>query len=411
MKQNTGFPQPSVSSVPFFYHVPTPNTIPQGMVPNITPQIMPQNVPQGMVPKVVGYLATSGTHPPQFVPINQATNTMQQSFHPMTNQTIIQSPIVHPPQPSTSTHNKKSMNELKDKHPCKHWEKCTKINYRDHPDHGEKYYHPCKLGSKCTSNDQVHKNRFVHPCKFGKSCKLHNEEHSLRYTHPCTSGTLCKKYLSGDIAHCFRFTHDANSDSNSNNNITTVQVSPWPKEWENPPKLSKNPLKDPHYKMVTLSTSSTEYQHVSKQFTNSSSGETILKIERIENYARWNWYSIQKQNMKSNHNEQLLFHGTKQEYAEKIAKEGFDARISNSGKFGNGIYFSPHANYSLSYAGRQGRIFLVRVLVGSSYSAQSMMQSTKIAPQGYDSVSGCQGQEIIVYDNKQAYPEYMITYQ
>ncbi|EFC49420.1 predicted protein [Naegleria gruberi] len=389
MKQNNPtLPTPSVSSQP------------------------PQNIPQGTVPQIVGYMTTGAN--PQFLPVNYVKP--QQSTIQSTSTTPTTS---HSSSPSCSKTTKSStstkVNELKDKVPCKHWDKCTKTNYRDHVDHGEKYYHPCKKGANCSMiTDSVHRSRFVHPCKYDSKCtKLQQKEHCLHYFHTCQDATSCQKYLSGDISHCYSFIHESKA-TNSTSNTQVNCISSWPKEWENPPKLSKNPLMKPHFRIVTLSTSSKEFQHCSQLFSSTSTGKTILKIERIENYIRWNWYSLQKQNMKANHNEKQLFHGTQQQFADLIAKEGFDARVSNSGKFGNGIYFSPNASYSLGYAGNSnnGRMFIVRVLVGHSYDANmNMMQTIKIAPQGFDSVTGWGGQEIIVYDNKQAYPEYLITYQ
>ena len=96
--------------------------------------------------------------------------------------------------------------------------------------------------------------------------------------------------------------------------------------------------------------------------------------------------------------------------------------------WGRGIYFAVNAQYSHSYAYREGNVrkmFAAFVLTGNSYFCPPDGNLTKppliiAAPGGsdtsvqhrYDSVSGVTGgtHVYITYDNDHAYPAYLITY-
>ncbi len=101
-------------------------------------------------------------------------------------------------------------------------------------------------------------------------------------------------------------------------------------------------------------------------------GYRVLKVERIENIALWQRYSLQRSQIHSAMlsdqakglpitrtklecdvewlreltelnevgNEVLLFHGTKPGVVDIIVKEGFDQRVASAGIFGRGIYLA-----------------------------------------------------------------------
>eukprot|EP00811_Abedinium_folium_P019129 NODE_2805_length_2141_cov_9.002483.p1 GENE.NODE_2805_length_2141_cov_9.002483~~NODE_2805_length_2141_cov_9.002483.p1 ORF type:complete len:388 (+),score=128.20 NODE_2805_length_2141_cov_9.002483:880-2043(+) len=120
-------------------------------------------------------------------------------------------------------------------------------------------------------------------------------------------------------------------------------------------------------------------------------------------------------------NEVMLWHGTKGNIVDTIARDGFDERVcSLSGMFGAGLYFAQDSCKSGQYA-QQGRdhshwFLLCRVLLGRPFYAVDPMPSVRKAPDGYDSVVFNPGhgaavghhREFIVYDRYQAYPEYIV---
>jgi hypothetical protein len=152
----------------------------------------------------------------------------------------------------------------------------------------------------------------------------------------------------------------------------------------------------------------------------------IFKIERIENQKLWEHYRNTLTYL-SNPTEKLLFHGTRDNPPEKIYKNkqnGFDLRFCNAGMWGKGTYFAVNASYSNNYAytsGTSKQMFLARVAVGDSIKMNNdqsikmppFKQNPKYFEERYDSIEGNTGGSdiFIVYENKQAYPSYLITYE
>lgn len=158
----------------------------------------------------------------------------------------------------------------------------------------------------------------------------------------------------------------------------------------------------------------------------------IKKVERIQNKWFWKAYSLCQVKLKTQNsgqdNEKWLFHGTKQTSPEQIYRsdKGFDFRFSNSGMWGNGIYFAVNASYSAkTYSFTQfmtgdKQIFLARVLTGDSKELPPD-KSLKMPPlkdscsdkiTRYDSVKGNTGGSdiYVVYEHDKAYPAYLITF-
>ena len=167
----------------------------------------------------------------------------------------------------------------------------------------------------------------------------------------------------------------------------------------------------------------------------------ISKLERIQNKWLWNRYSQHCDEIKEKNGgvlmEKELFHGTGVNDPQLIYKgeEGFDMRFCNTGMWGRGIYFTASAKYSDRYAftSRGGGIagsrqmFLARVNIGETHecrpdrnltmppmkpSQASTSSSVQFSLVRYDSVTGITSgsQVYIVYDNRKAYPLYLITY-
>lgn len=119
--------------------------------------------------------------------------------------------------------------------------------------------------------------------------------------------------------------------------------------------------------------------------------------------------------------ENYLFHGSSNQAYDNILDKGFDISYSKStGILGQGIYFAADASYSMSgYAcnlgtdiGRVGILLLCRVLIGKTTKGSSGIRDT---PKGYHSVCSdtlnAEHQNYVVFNNCQAYPEYIIYYK
>ena len=178
---------------------------------------------------------------------------------------------------------------------------------------------------------------------------------------------------------------------------------------------------------------SDEYERVTSQFLLTLPRAHILQVQRVQNKLLWKRYRDCSKRMSDRNlyiRDELLFHGTRGTKPEHIYKgtDSFDLRCSSGGMWGRGTYFAVNAEYSDSYAYREGNIqkmFAAFVLTGNSYFSPPDSSLTKppliaAQPDGsdtsvqhrYDSVSGVTGgtRVFITYDNDHAYPAYLITY-
>jgi len=116
--------------------------------------------------------------------------------------------------------------------------------------------------------------------------------------------------------------------------------------------------------------------------------------------------------------ENYMFHGSSNKAYDAILDTGFDITYSKStGLLGKGIYFAENASYSTAYVqslqtdiGTIGIMLICRVLLGKITVGSS---GITCAPQGYNSVSwtdGNPGDIYAVFNNFQAYPEFIIYY-
>ena len=168
----------------------------------------------------------------------------------------------------------------------------------------------------------------------------------------------------------------------------------------------------------------------------------ITKLERVQNKWLWNRYSQHCDEIKEKNGgvlmEKELFHGTGMNDPQLIyqGEEGFDMRFCQTGMWGRGSYFAVDAMYSHNYAyttrdsstGISQQMFLVKVNIGEAYecnpdrtltmppvkpsSQPSSSSSVQLSVVRYDSVTGVtkSSRVYIVYDNRKAYPLYLITY-
>ncbi|XP_048244604.1 protein mono-ADP-ribosyltransferase PARP14-like isoform X2 [Haliotis rufescens] len=178
---------------------------------------------------------------------------------------------------------------------------------------------------------------------------------------------------------------------------------------------------------VLVDTNSTEYQTLVQSFWNSvGSQRTIIKVERIQTKFLWQQYlakqqQLDRQNPPGHKNEMILWHGTAPDAIPSICKGGFNRSYcgKNATAHGDGVYFAVNAKYSASSTysvpDQQGYkyMFQARVLTGVTTRGQRGMRVPPIRDPAnhinFDAVTG--PDMFIIFNDTQAYPEYLITFQ
>jgi O-acetyl-ADP-ribose deacetylase (regulator of RNase III) len=196
-----------------------------------------------------------------------------------------------------------------------------------------------------------------------------------------------------------------------------------PKEWGDQKE---------NLKLVEILRNDPEFVRIEKCTKETLSNVKIDKIERVQNLRLWSHYAFRRREIKNDLSlkpnlqiEMELFHGTRTTPPNEVYNGdcGFDMRFSTSGMWGIGSYFAQNASYSctgyahqLSNGKRQ--VFLAHVLTGDVHDCPSN-QSLRMPPKKtdssglrYNSVSGVTGgsKVYIVYENRVAYPTYLITF-
>ncbi|NXS80180.1 PAR14 polymerase, partial [Erpornis zantholeuca] len=190
-----------------------------------------------------------------------------------------------------------------------------------------------------------------------------------------------------------------------------------------------DPMENEQLKIVELKPNSKEYKDVQERFLQTCQHFKIEKIERVQNPYFWKTYQIKKCEMDKKNgnrkNEKLLFHGTSKESLTLINMRGFNRSYAgmHAANFGNGTYFAVNANYSAndtySKPDANGRkyMYLARVLVGEysqgtkgaiTPASKSASNSVDLFDSSTDNVN--QPSMFIIFNDIQAYPEYLITF-
>ncbi|NXK13240.1 PAR14 polymerase, partial [Herpetotheres cachinnans] len=188
-------------------------------------------------------------------------------------------------------------------------------------------------------------------------------------------------------------------------------------------------MQNQRLKIVELKPETREYRDVQERFLNTCQSLKIEKIERVQNPFFWKAYQIKKREMDNKNgnkdNERLLFHGTSKESLTLINNRGFNRSYAgmHAANFGNGTYFAVNASYSASdiYSkpDADGRkyMYLARVLVGEysqgtrgsiTPAAKNTSSSIDLFDSSTDNVK--QPSMFIIFNDIQAYPEYLITF-
>ncbi|XP_078538540.1 protein mono-ADP-ribosyltransferase PARP14-like isoform X2 [Lissotriton helveticus] len=180
---------------------------------------------------------------------------------------------------------------------------------------------------------------------------------------------------------------------------------------------------------VQLSPQTKEYKDVEALFKKTCT-HTIHKIERLQNVFLWKNYMIKKLSIDdkngSQNNERLLFHGTAQAHLTTILKNGFNRSFAgmNAAVYGNGTYFavnasySAHDTYSKPDASGMKYMYLTRVLTGLFCAGRKGIltppaKNTQDPTDLYDSVTDNveNPNMFVVFNDVQAYPEYVISFK
>lgn len=191
-----------------------------------------------------------------------------------------------------------------------------------------------------------------------------------------------------------------------------------------------SPMNSQSLLVVVLRRDQPEYSSVANSFHKTCPNFTIEKIERIQNPHLWNSYQAKKKNMDSKNgqtkNETLLFHGTDANSLPHVNGNGFNRSYAgkNAVAYGKGTYFAVEARYSAddtySKPDRNGRkhMYYVRVLTGIyTHGHPSYIVPPPKNPQNvtdlYDSVTDNVNNPslFVVFNDYQAYPEYLITFR
>ncbi|KAM6970013.1 protein mono-ADP-ribosyltransferase PARP14-like [Aplochiton taeniatus] len=155
--------------------------------------------------------------------------------------------------------------------------------------------------------------------------------------------------------------------------------------------------------------------------------EYTADIERVQNTTLWHSYQLKKKELedknKHQNNEKQLFHGTDAKSNDHINAYGFNRSYAGAhgAMFGNGSYFAVDPCYSArgyAKADQQGhkRMYMALVLVGDyTLGKQGIVvppsKSSANTAELYDSVTDnpATPSMFVVFNDVQAYPEYLIT--
>ncbi|XP_045890991.1 protein mono-ADP-ribosyltransferase PARP14-like [Micropterus dolomieu] len=182
-------------------------------------------------------------------------------------------------------------------------------------------------------------------------------------------------------------------------------------------------------KLFPLTTGSQEYNDVETEVKKTGLAANIISIDRVQNTTLWQSYQLLKKQLevKNQHtnNERRLFHGTGANSINLINNQGFNRSYAGTqvgAMYGNGSYFAEDPGYSANgYATPDAkghkRMYLARVLVGDFTEGKSGMitpppKSSSNSADLYDSVVDQTPNPtmFVIFNDIQAYPEYLITF-
>lgn len=182
-----------------------------------------------------------------------------------------------------------------------------------------------------------------------------------------------------------------------------------------------------HRNAEQLKSGTEEHAYATEQLVKTAKDDSIrvLQVERLVAASELALvYKAKAAGMESRGlNEQWLWHGTEEDSAAKILRNGFNRSLcgKNGTVYGEGVYFSVSADYALRYAkpdalGRK-HIFLCSVLVGRYTQGHSRLKAPPALPGSadgtelYDSVVDNVDQPgmVVIFNDTQVLPQYLLT--
>ncbi|XP_068122582.1 protein mono-ADP-ribosyltransferase PARP14-like isoform X2 [Hyperolius riggenbachi] len=181
-------------------------------------------------------------------------------------------------------------------------------------------------------------------------------------------------------------------------------------------------------KVVPLTPGCTEYRKVQEHFQQTCMMR-ILQISRVQNKHMWQNYEIKLKRFEEKNgvgnNERRLFHGTDITTTEQINCHGFNRSCAgrNDAKIGKGTYFATEAiyssddQYSKPDAHGHKHMYLARVLTGIFCKGDRDMailppkdpaNPTDLYDSAADDIRN--PTVFVIFNDIQAYPEYLITF-
>ncbi|XP_062393412.1 LOW QUALITY PROTEIN: protein mono-ADP-ribosyltransferase PARP14-like [Sardina pilchardus] len=189
-------------------------------------------------------------------------------------------------------------------------------------------------------------------------------------------------------------------------------------------------MKGKNVVQIQLKSGTKEYNDVEKEFRTTGLASNIIQIDRVQNGTLWRNYMIKKEELdqrnKHTNNEKRLWHGTSVNKIDQINNQGFNRSFAGSqvgALYGNGSYFAVDPQYSANgYAqpdvNGHKRMYLARVLVGEFTLGSGGLLTAPARNSGnsadlYDSVTDNMKHPkmFVIFNDVQAYPEYIITFQ
>ncbi|XP_059146945.1 protein mono-ADP-ribosyltransferase PARP14-like [Physella acuta] len=178
--------------------------------------------------------------------------------------------------------------------------------------------------------------------------------------------------------------------------------------------------KDENVKLVVVKPESNEFKTVAKNFT--PTGRTVKQIERVQNKSLYRHYQLKKteitkRNPPKHENEKTLFFGAQPANINIINTNGFLQNYAGPATLGLGAHFyvNPAACVQTSSADPTTglcRMYQAKVLVGESTLGQANIRSLplKNGQHPYDSGIDNVKSTYVIFNDAQAYPEYIISF-
>lgn len=148
---------------------------------------------------------------------------------------------------------------------------------------------------------------------------------------------------------------------------------------------------------------------------------SVNKVQYIVNPPLVKQFNQTREKFKKSRGDQesrpiLVFHGTQDANIKPIVEnnfkvpgqQGFQHR-TDTGYYGRGVYFSEYPKYSMSYIQGTQQLLMSQILPGKVYRCTGKIQGSALQT-GYDSHLSPDGNEWVIFDNKQILPFYIVHY-